>query len=267
VGRGGEDGHLGADLGDDVLGADQPDAGHRVELLHLVQVGLGQRLDGGGRSRGPGASGKSGPRARSTIQRPWKLAPSVRLLNGVRPAKRGRRQRTAATTASHPPPPGPKHRPGPPEPTNAAAPGEAGPPGAAGQLGNFHAVAASPRGAMTFNPWGRRDRRARPLVAVLAVPVPGTFQGHEGRVPGRASQEMPSRTPARRDWAGRPRPGAISDGAGSCQAAAPTAAFLSAGPSCAAAARPPQRPGHRGPAAIRWCRRSPCSATRQATGI
>ncbi len=48
MGRGGEDGHINADLGDDVLGADQPDAGHRIDLPGLVQVRLGQLLDGGG---------------------------------------------------------------------------------------------------------------------------------------------------------------------------------------------------------------------------
>jgi hypothetical protein len=48
VGGGGEDGHVGADLGDDVLGADRADAGDGVELLHLAQPGPGQGLDGGG---------------------------------------------------------------------------------------------------------------------------------------------------------------------------------------------------------------------------
>ena len=48
MGGGGEDGHVGADLGDDVLGADRADAGDGVELGDLVQVGLGQCLDPGG---------------------------------------------------------------------------------------------------------------------------------------------------------------------------------------------------------------------------
>ncbi len=48
MGGGGEDGHVGADLGDDVLGADRPDAVDGVELGDLVQPGLGQRLDPGG---------------------------------------------------------------------------------------------------------------------------------------------------------------------------------------------------------------------------
>jgi hypothetical protein len=45
VGGGGEDGHVRAGLGDDVLGADGADAVHGAELFHLVQVGLDQRLD------------------------------------------------------------------------------------------------------------------------------------------------------------------------------------------------------------------------------
>ena len=45
MGGGGEDGHIGADLGDDVLGADHSDAGNGVELGDLVQVRLGQCLD------------------------------------------------------------------------------------------------------------------------------------------------------------------------------------------------------------------------------
>jgi hypothetical protein len=48
VGGGGEDGHIGADLADDVLGADRPDAVHGAELVHLAQVRRGQCLDGGG---------------------------------------------------------------------------------------------------------------------------------------------------------------------------------------------------------------------------
>jgi len=45
LGGGGEDRHVGADLGDDVLGADDPDAVELVQLPDLVQVRLGQRLD------------------------------------------------------------------------------------------------------------------------------------------------------------------------------------------------------------------------------
>jgi hypothetical protein len=45
VGGGGEDGHVSADLGDDVLGADLPDAGHGVELSDLAQVSGDQLLD------------------------------------------------------------------------------------------------------------------------------------------------------------------------------------------------------------------------------
>jgi hypothetical protein len=45
VGGGGEHGHVGAGLGDDVLGADCPDARHGVELFDLAQVRRGQRLD------------------------------------------------------------------------------------------------------------------------------------------------------------------------------------------------------------------------------
>ena len=61
----------------------------------------------GGRLRprpfaGARASGKSGPRARSTIKQRWRQAPGVRLIYGVRPAKSTRRQRTAAATASQP---------------------------------------------------------------------------------------------------------------------------------------------------------------------
>ena len=48
MGGGGEHRHVDADLGDDVPGADGPDAGHGVELLDLGQVRLGQLLDGGG---------------------------------------------------------------------------------------------------------------------------------------------------------------------------------------------------------------------------
>ena len=48
VGGGGEDGHVDADLGDDVLGGDDPGAGHGVELVDLVPVRLGQLLDPGG---------------------------------------------------------------------------------------------------------------------------------------------------------------------------------------------------------------------------
>jgi len=48
VGGGGEDGHVGADLGDDVLGADAADAVDGVDLLHLVQIWGDQCLDGGG---------------------------------------------------------------------------------------------------------------------------------------------------------------------------------------------------------------------------
>jgi hypothetical protein len=46
VGRGGNT--VGADLGDDVLGADRPDAGHGAGLADLAQVRLGQLLDLGG---------------------------------------------------------------------------------------------------------------------------------------------------------------------------------------------------------------------------
>ncbi len=48
MGGGGEHGHVGADLGDDVLGADGPDAVDGVELSRLAQAGPGQRLDPGG---------------------------------------------------------------------------------------------------------------------------------------------------------------------------------------------------------------------------
>jgi len=48
VAGGGEHGHVDTDLGDDVLGADDPDAVDLVQLPDLVQVGLGQRLDLGG---------------------------------------------------------------------------------------------------------------------------------------------------------------------------------------------------------------------------
>ena len=54
MGGGGEDDHVHADLGDDVLGADHSDAVHGVELGHLVQAGLGQRLDLGGELAGLG---------------------------------------------------------------------------------------------------------------------------------------------------------------------------------------------------------------------
>ena len=45
MGGGGEDGHVRAGLGDDVLGADGADAVHGVELADLAQVGLDQCLD------------------------------------------------------------------------------------------------------------------------------------------------------------------------------------------------------------------------------
>jgi hypothetical protein len=45
VGSGGEHRHVGADPGDDVLGADRADAGDGVELAGLVQVRGDQRLD------------------------------------------------------------------------------------------------------------------------------------------------------------------------------------------------------------------------------
>jgi len=48
VGGGGKDSHIGADLADDVLGADRPDAGGGAGLLQLAHPGLGQFLDGGG---------------------------------------------------------------------------------------------------------------------------------------------------------------------------------------------------------------------------
>ena len=48
MGGGGEDGHVGADLGDDVLGADRPDTVDLIELPDLGQVGFGQLLDPGG---------------------------------------------------------------------------------------------------------------------------------------------------------------------------------------------------------------------------
>ena len=43
MGGGGEDGHIDAGLGDDVLGADRADAVHGVELVHLAQVRGDQR--------------------------------------------------------------------------------------------------------------------------------------------------------------------------------------------------------------------------------
>jgi hypothetical protein len=55
VGGGGKDGHAGADLADDVLGADRADAGDGVDLLHLAQVRLDQYLDGGGERLNLGA--------------------------------------------------------------------------------------------------------------------------------------------------------------------------------------------------------------------
>ena len=68
----------------------------------VEHVPAGHAVDGCGRrgSRRQSENLVRGPR--STIQRPCDRAPSVRLLNGVRPAKRERRQRTAAATASHP---------------------------------------------------------------------------------------------------------------------------------------------------------------------
>jgi len=61
LGGGGEDRHVGADLGDDVLGADDPDAVELVQLPDLVQVRLGQRsgvlIGEEGAFRGPAGPG------------------------------------------------------------------------------------------------------------------------------------------------------------------------------------------------------------------
>src|SRR5216684_2529507 len=46
-------------------------------------------------SEGAGGNRKSGPRARSTNSRPSKQLPAIRLVDGVKPAKGQRRQRTA----------------------------------------------------------------------------------------------------------------------------------------------------------------------------
>jgi len=54
VGGGGEDGHAGADLGDDVLGGDHAGAGHRVQLRDLVLIRLAQRADLDGQLADPG---------------------------------------------------------------------------------------------------------------------------------------------------------------------------------------------------------------------
>jgi hypothetical protein len=57
---------------------------------------MGDAVNGDGRPQEPGASGKSGPRARKRQFSALKTAPGVRLLPGVGPAKSTRRQRTAA---------------------------------------------------------------------------------------------------------------------------------------------------------------------------
>ena len=60
VGGGGEDGHVDADLGDDVLGGDDPGAVHGVELVDLVPVRLGKLLDPGGQLADPGGEAVDG---------------------------------------------------------------------------------------------------------------------------------------------------------------------------------------------------------------
>ena len=54
MGGGGEDRHVGADLGNDVLGGDDAGAGHGVQLLDLAQVRLAQYLDLRGQLLDPG---------------------------------------------------------------------------------------------------------------------------------------------------------------------------------------------------------------------
>ena len=64
-------------------------------------------------SAGAAGKRKSGPRARSTNSRPSKQLPASRLLPGVRPARRIRRQRTATPILATPPRPRSLSRPSP----------------------------------------------------------------------------------------------------------------------------------------------------------